>query len=406
MDNQIIGVLAGIRVADFCQQVVGASTSGYLADFGAEVIKIESQAKVDGLRLLEPFKDRKPDVEGSACFARTNQNKLSVLINLKKPKGIELAKKLVSISDVVTENFSVGVIERLGLGYDQLKQVKPDLIYCRIAFAGSSGPYSKMRGMGGLSQAMGGLNELTGYPEGLPCAPEGAYTDNYCPPLWAAAIIAALEHRRKTGKGQFIDCSIFEAAVECIGLAILDYSANNRIQTRHGNYSPNAAPHGVYRCKGRDSWCAIAVSTQDEWHAFCDVLGNPRWTRDEKFSSLAGRLANVSEVDEKINEWTREYSADEVMRMMQEAGVPAGRVSAPLEMYDPQLRHRNHFWQAKEPELEPFVYEAPAARLSKGGASLWRPQPHMGENNEYVFLQLLDLSDEEYAQYVGEEIIY
>lgn len=399
-------VLSGIRVIDFGQGAIDPMMSSYLADFGAEVVKVESYTRMDFIRGATLVDDKR-DPDRNLIFNRYNQNKLSALINLKQPKGIALAKRLVSIADVVTENFTVGVFERLGLGYEELRKVKPDIIMLSSSFGGRTGPYRDFRGQGSVIAAMQGLDELTGWPDREPVSPGVAFPDHYMPWMWAIVIIAALEYRRQTGKGQFIDGSSFEGGLDILDTAIADYIVNGRVLTRRGNRHLAAAPHGVYRCRGEDRWCAITVFNDEEWQSFCRVLGNPAWVSAEKFSTLLGRLRNADELDQLVEEWTAQQTAEDIMHQLQQAGVAAGVVANAKDVYeDPQLVHREHFWETKEPGMEGFTLEAPSALLSETPARLQRRAPFMGEHNDYVFRELLGLPPEEYTRLVEEKIIY
>ena len=398
--------LSDIRVIDFGAGGIDPITCQYLADFGAEVIKVESNSKLDFVREIGPFVDGERNPDRCIGFVRYNQNKLSALINLKQPKGIELAKKLVSIADVVTQNFSLGVFERLGLGYEELRKVKPDIIMLSSSFGGETGPYRHFRAHGNLVATIAGLDEVTGWPDRPPDS-RGAFSDHWLPYTWVIAIIAALEHRQRTGKGQFIDASSVEGTVDVLDTAITDYAVNGRILKRRGNRNPAAAPYGVYCCQGDDRWCAITVFTDQEWQSFCRVLGNPAWTTEERFSTLLGRLENVDDLDQLVGEWTREQRAEELMSRLQEAGVAASVVKNGKDLCeDPQLIHRGHFWEPNELELEGFTFEAPPAILNKTPARFQRSAPLVGEHNDYVFCDLLGLDAEEYAKLVEEKVIY
>ncbi len=400
------GVLNDVRVIDFGQGAIDPVMSSYLADFGAEVIKVESYTRMDFIRGAT-FHEGKRDPDRNLTFNRYNQNKLSALINLKEPRGIELAKKLVSKGDVVTENFTVGTFERLGLGYDVLRKVKPDIIMLSSSFGGRTGPYKDFRGQGSVIGAMQGLDELTGWPDREPVSPGTAFPDHYMPWMYAIIVIAALEYRRQTGKGQFIDGSSFEGGLDILDTAVTDYVVNGRALTRRGNRHPSASPHGVYRCLGEDRWCAISVFGDKEWQSFCRVLGNPPWAAEKRFTTLLGRLEHAEELDLLVQEWTSKQIAEDVMLKLQRAGIAAGVAANAKDVYeDPQLAHRKHFWDTDEPGMETFTFEAPAALLSKTPASLQRRAPFMGEHNDYVFRELMGLSEGEYTKLVEEKVIY
>lgn len=399
--------LSGIRIIDFGQIAIDPLMTSYLADFGAEVIKVESTVRLDSSRGSAWFAGDKRDPDRNLLFARYNQNKIGVLINLKHPKGVVLAKKLISIADVVTENMTVGTFRRLGLGYEELRKVKPDIIMISASFGGETGPYRDFRGQGYIIHTLEGVTDLTGWPDRGPASPAGALTDHYVPWMWGTLVLAALEYRRRTGKGQFIDGSSFEGCLDVLDTAIADYSVNKRVLKRRGNRHPAAAPHGVYRCQGDERWCAIAIFNDAEWQSFCQVLGNPAWTSEERFSTLVRRLEHVDQLDQLVEEWSREQRAEDIMLKLQQAGVAAAVVGNTKDLYeDPQLIHREHFWEPPEPGLEPFTFEAPPARLSKTPAYLQRRFPLVGEHNDYVFRELLGLDSKEFAQLVEEEVIF
>ncbi len=225
--------------------------------------------------------------------------------------------------------------------------------------------------------------------------------------MWATVILAALEHKRQTGRGQFIDGSSFAGCLDILGTAIPDYSANANVQTRRGNRHLAAAPHGVYRCQGEDRWCAIAVFSDQKWQSFCQVLGNPAWTSEERFSTLLGRLENADELDQLVEDWTRQQKAENIALELQKARVAAEVVKNIKDLHeDPQLIHREHFWEPEEPGFELFTFEAPPARLSKTPAVFQRRSPFLGEHNDYVFSELLGIDAKEYAQLVEEKVIF
>jgi crotonobetainyl-CoA:carnitine CoA-transferase CaiB-like acyl-CoA transferase len=379
--------------------------TSYMADFGAEVIKLESNTRVDFGRRTEYYVG-KADPNMNIYTDRCNQNKYGVLLNLRHPKAADLAKRLVKLADVVTENYTAGTMERLGLGYDELKKAKPDIIMVSCSFAGQYGPYRDFRGQGYIVSAFQGINDLTGWPDRTPDTPSSAFMDHYMPWMVVTTLLAALEHRDKTGRGQYLDFSDFEGCLDVLDTAILDYNINGRALSRQGNHHRAAAPHGAYRCQGDDRWCAIAVFNDEEWRSFCKVIGNPAWTRAERFNTLTGRLKNVDELDGLVEAWTQDQKAEDVMLKMQQSGVGAMVVKNAKDVYeDPQLAYRDHFWDPGDDSLKPFTFEAPSARLSKTPARLYRRFPFMGEHNDWVYEELLGLSSEEFGQLVEEGVI-
>jgi len=399
--------LSGVRILDFGQIAMVPIGTSFLADFGAEVIKVESFANLDpGRRGDTMAVDTPPDPDRNLLFARYNQNKLGVLINLKKPKGVALAKKLVGISDVVIENFTVGVMSRLGLGYEELRKAKADIIMLSASFGGQTGPYRDFRAQGFVLAALQGIDDLTGWPDLGPVSPASAFGDHYIPFMYAVQIMAALEYRSRTGKGQFIDGSSFEGCLDVLDTAITDYSVNGRVLKRRGNRHPAVAPHGVYQCQGDERWCAIAVFSDAEWQSFARVL-NLTWTSEARFSTLLGRLENVDALDHLVEEWTRPQQAEDVALKLQRAGIAAEVVKNIKDLHeDAQLTYRKHYWEPEEPGLAPFTFESPSARLSKTPARFQRRYPLLGEHNDYVFRELLGLDAEEYTQLIEEKVVY
>ncbi len=404
--DQPKAALTGVRIVDLGQGAIDPMTTAFLAGFGAEVIKVESYRHLDFIRRGEFYVNDRRDPNNNYHFSRYNQNKLSVLINATMPKGVELIKRIVAISDVVTENFTVDVIHRWGLDYEELRKVKPDIIMLSAAFGGQSGPYRNFRGQGNVIHALQGLNDLTGWPDRWPSAPAAAFGDHYLPYMWSTVIMAALQYRRRTGKGMFIDGSSFEGCLDTLDTAVADYSANGRVLQRRGNRHPAAAPHGVYRCRGEERYCAITVFTDDEWQSFVKVMGSPDWAQQAKFATLTARLKNVDELEKLVEEWTSQQTAEDVMNKLQAAGVAAGVVKNIKDLHeDVQLAHRNHFWFSEEPGMEAYTFEAPSARLTKTPARFYRRGPLLGEHNDYIFFELLKMDPEEFGKLIEEGVI-
>ncbi len=306
---------------------------------------------------------------------------------------------------MVTESFTPGVMERFGLSYDDLRKVKRDIIMISMSAQGRNGPHSNHSAFGHVQQALCGVNHLTGWPDGYPTGVHGPYTDYFIPHLCATVLIAALDYRRRTGKGQYIELSQLEAGIHTLETAILDYTVNGREQSRVGNRHPQAAPHGAYRCQGEDRWCAIAVFTDEEWQKFCRVLNNPEWSKASRFTTLADRLENNDELDHLVEEWTVNHSAERIMEMMQEAGVAAGVVQTSQDLHaDPQLKHRNHYWILDHVETGPATYDSPAYKLSKTPSQGRMPAPCLGEHNAFVCTELLGISDEEFVKLMAEGV--
>jgi len=398
-------VFEGIKVVDFSWYVVGPQTAGYFGYHGAEVIRVESTLSVDGLRKSGPFKDGINGLNRSGYFNNQNLNKYGLTLNLKLPKAVEIAKKLIARADIVTESFTPGVMERFGIGYEDLKKIKPDIIMISMGAQGRGGPYSNHSAFGHVQQALCGVNHLTGWPDGFPGGVHGPYTDFFIPHIAASAVIGALEYRNRTGKGQYIELSQLETSIHCLETAILDYTANGNEQCRIGNRHPQASPHGAYRCLGDDRWCAIAIFTDEEWQSFRRVIGNPAWTDDPRFSSLTSRLENADELDCLVEAWTCRNTAEQIMNCLQAAGVAAGVVQTSQDLHaDPQLEHRNHYWVLDHTEIGPSTYDSPAFKLSRTPSQGRTAAPCMGEHTQYICSELLGISDEQFVELLTEGV--
>lgn len=328
------------------------------------------------------------------------------VLDLTDEKGLLCGKILGDLwADVVIESNAPGVMPKLGLAYEDLRRIKPDIIMLSTNQLGQTGPWRLFKAYGAQAAAMAGFYYLTGHPDEDPPAVFGAYTDMVSPQWTVCATLAALDYRRRTGKGQYLDHSQFEAGVHWLATTVLDYAINGRVAERMGNRDPYAAPHGVYPCRGDDRWCTIAVTNDEEWRSFCKVIGNPDWAKEGKFATLVGRKGNEDELDRLVAERTQNYSPEEVMTLMQRAGVPAGVVATSEDLHhDPQLKHRGHFQVLEHKEMGPTVYDSPPYRLSKTPAQLYRAAPCMGEHNEYVCKEILGMSDEEIADLMAEGI--
>jgi benzylsuccinate CoA-transferase BbsF subunit len=397
--------LRGIRVADFGWRAVAPISARMLAWGGAEVVRIESTTRHDGARLIPPLT---PGVEGSynvsGWFNNYNSNKLSVSLNLRHPAGRDLALKLVSISDIVVENFAGGVMDRLGLGYEELRRAKPDIIMASHSLTGLSGPWRHVRGHGPMAASMAGMHALSGYPDREPIAPGQAYTDYVVNPHHSAyALLAALHFRRRTGRGQYIDLAQYESIVQTTGTMVLEYTTLGRSHERSGNRSPYAAPQGVYPClpeerngTPEERWCAVSVEGDEEWCALCRVIERPELGDERRYATAAARADHADEIDAIISAWTAKRRAEDVMLRLQEAGVAAGVVqdSEDLLTRDPQLAARGHYRRVVHAEAGETRYDGPPFTLSACPIEL-RPAPLLGEHNDYVFKELLGLSDAE-----------
>ncbi|MBI2830291.1 MAG: CoA transferase [Chloroflexi bacterium] len=372
-------VLHNFRILDFSWVLAGPYTTRILADFGAEVIKVQSPAQPEA-----------EDAFNRAYFNAWNRNKLSITLNLNKPDGITIAKKLVAISDAVVENFAPRVMANWGLGYGNLRKIKPDIIMVSLSTMGHSGPLRHYIGFGPTVHALSGMTYLTSYPGRPPTGLGFSYADHIAGLFATLALLGALEHRRRSGEGQYIDISETEATASLLGEAFLEYGITGREVEPAGNSSREAAPHGVYRCEGNDRWCAISVSNQEEWRGLKKAIGL-LWTHSRKFATLAGRLKNAAEMDRLLEDWTRERTAEEVMARLQEYGVPSGVVQNAQDLAnDPQLKARGFF--VKQGDL---VMDANPIRLSDTPAKYKKVASALGQDNDYVYGELLGMTAKE-----------
>ncbi|MBI2871652.1 MAG: CoA transferase [Chloroflexi bacterium] len=407
--------LEGYRVLDFGSAWAGPMAAQLLADMGAEVIKVESRARMDGLRLGRPIVgddvaggDRGlwPDLQ--PAFHGFNRNKLSITVNLKHPEGVALIKRLVPMADVVTNNFAPGVMERLGLGYEELRAIRRDIIVVSMPAAGESGPLKDIIAYATIIHALSGLMSMVGY-EGEPLVGQlqAAWSDALAAMHAAVATATALYHRRRTGEGQYIEVSQWEATTSMLGEAIMDYAMNGRVAGPMGNYHPMMAPHNNYPCRGDDRWVSIAVASEEEWQAFCRALGDPEWARDTKFADAFQRQRNRAELDARIAEWTCQHDAHEVTEFLQGAGVAAMTVMNIEDQFlDPHFRERGFHVEVEHPKVGlEWLYGQPWL-LSDTPGSVRRHAPLLGEHNEYVFRQLLEIPAEEYERLVKEQALY
>ena len=400
--------LEGIKVVEFAAYAAGPTVGKHLADQGATVVHVESKARPDGFRThYPPYKDNIYGLNRSGLFALCNNDKLGITLNLKMaPKATELAKRIVVWSDVVIENFSPGTMKRLGLDYETLKEVKPDLIMLSSSNLGQNGPHAQHAGFGSQLSSLAGFTNLTGYPDGPPQILYGPYIDYIAVAYGAIALLAALGYRARTGKGNYIDLAQYEAGLQFLGPILLDYKVNGKVATRNANRAPNGAPHGAYPCKGDDTWCVISVFSEKEWQALCQAMETPPWVEDARFKTLQSRKEHEGILDQKISEWTSRFTAQEVMEKLQAAGVRAGVVNTMKDLYtDPQLTHRGQWIELEHPEIGKMHYQRPPFTLTKTVSGPERRDPLLGEHNAHFYRNLLGLSEREYQELSNEGVI-
>jgi benzylsuccinate CoA-transferase BbsF subunit len=397
---------AGLKILDFFWVAVGPMTTSYFAEYGATVVRVESRQRPDTLRNAPPHGGGVAGLNRSGYYANYNASKYSVGLNMAHPKGIELVRRLVRWADVVTENFTPGTMEKWGLGYAELCQIKPDIIMMSASMLGRGGPYSKQPGFGAVLSSLSGMTGLTGWPDRAPTNPYGAYTDFIVPRFAVPALIAALDYRRRTGCGQHLDISQLEGALHFMAPVIMDYTANGREQQRHGNRDAAAAPHAAYPCQGEDCWCTIACTTDAEWEALCQVMGHPAWTQEARFATLRGRKAHEDELDARLSDWTKTWEAPALMAALQGADVPCGVVQTTKDLVeDAQLQHRGHFVYLDHPEVGRHPVQRSEFRLSRAPAEHRWPVPSLGQHTVQVCKEMLGMADDDINALVEEHVL-
>jgi benzylsuccinate CoA-transferase BbsF subunit len=396
--------LEGVKVLDFTWAALGPMTCDYLAVYGAEVIKIETENRPDPWRTMSPFAGNEPGLDRSGLFAFANADKYSMALNLKHPRGIELARRLVQWADVVVESYTPGSMARLGLGYEDIKKIRPDIIMLSTCMYGQTGPFTSLPGFGLTLTGASGISHLAGWPD-RPPLPSGAYTDFVVPKFNVLALISALDYRRRTGKGQYLDISQLEAALHFQIPVLLEYTANGRELGRIGNRSVYAAPQGVYRCRGENRWCAISIESDEEWNNFCVAVDRGEWIEDSRFATRMARMENLEQLNILIEEWTQDCEAEEVMRILQNAGVSAGAAQNGEQLdKDPQLKHRQYYCELDHSEMGKVSYSGFSMKMSATPYEIKRGAPRLGEHTEYVCSEILKMTNEEFVQLLNEGV--
>jgi benzylsuccinate CoA-transferase BbsF subunit len=419
------GILDGIKVISMGSAWAGPYVGRVLAEMGAEVFRIEFPGRDlgGGVRrdpeLLEPWKKKllakgmsQEDIEKVAkpdpgYVGNYHPNNYNFGLDLRQDRGKEIYKRLIKITDIVIDGWSPRVMADFGLGYSALKEIKPDIIYVSIPGLGMTGPERDVRMWGTGCEFLGGLTSIRGYSGGEPHRASGFIVDGISSPHILTAILAALNYRAETGKGQHADVAQAECGTSIMGEAIMDYSINKRVATPTGNRHPCYAPHNVYQCKGDDRWVTIAVTTEEEWHAFCDAIGNPEWTKASKFAGMLSRWQNQEELDSLIGEWTAQHDHYAIQQILQRAGVPAAAVVDLEEhiLYDPQVKDRDVYqWLTYHDGVADPVFRVPWV-FSKNPTRLKWCGPHTGQHNDYVLKEVLSVSDEEIAKLAEENVI-
>lgn len=411
--------LDGVRILDLSQVAIGPYATLLLASLGAQVIKVESHRRADTSRgavapstptqmIQYPYGE--PGAQPwnrAAYFNQRNRGKFGVTLDFASPGGKALIRRFAATSDALVENFRAGVLDRQGLGWEALREVNPRLVHLKLSSQGATGPERDYGSLGSTLEQTAGIASLTGYDDGVPLLTNETYPDPVAGILGVGALIAGLRRVRQTGQGQFIDFSQREATVGLLGDALMDFELNGRVAGPIGNRDPVSAPHGVYPCLGEDAWIAIAVETDEQWRGLRTAMGDPAWADDRRFGTHAGRREFQDEIDERLAAWTAGYEHNELMRLLQGHGVPAGAVLNGVELLaDPQLGARG-WWEQVTPTAigRAFPMITPPWRMSASPQAPLSPAPLLGEHNDSIYRDLLGLSAAEYAEYQAAGVI-
>jgi crotonobetainyl-CoA:carnitine CoA-transferase CaiB-like acyl-CoA transferase len=398
----------GIHVLDFTWYGVGPVTTKYLADNGADLIRIESAARPDGLRLAPPWKDAKPGINNSQFFASYNTSKKGITLDMSKPKAREIFLRLLPWADVVAESFTPKTLRQWGLDYDHLRELKPNLVMLSTCMQGQTGPHRDYPGFGNLMAALAGFYHIAGYSDSELCPPYGAYTDFIAPRFSACALIAALDYRRRTGQGQYIDMAQYEAALHNLAPALIEFFVSGRILGPNGNRSARYAPHGAYRCADEDRherWLALAVANNHEWQEMLKVIGNP--PVDPRFNTMLGRMEHREALDSFLGQLLRERQAEELTRALQAIGVSAYPVQNCMDLHrDENLQAFGYWHWLDHATMGPSPYEGLQHRLSCTPGELRSPAPSLGQHNDEVLGDLLGMSGAEIEQLKQEKVVF
>ena len=385
--------LHGIRVLDLSWIIAGPTATRFMAAMGAEVIKVGSARRPD------------PSTRGPA-FQAYNQSKLYASLNISTTEGLALVKQLLAVSDVVIENFAAGVIERLGLGYEAVSAVRPDIIMVASSGTGHSGPHKDYVAYGSLLQHYTGWNSISGYPGREPVT-GGLWADPWVGMELAMVTAAALNNRALTGQGQYVDFSMAEALSASIPEAVLDYQMNGRVKEPLGNRDDWYAPHGVYHCSGADRWVAIAVTSDAEWDSLCRLIERPDLAADPRYADAAGRREHPDQLDAAITEWTLQHEDRQATQLLQEAGVPSGPSQDILRVFhEPQLSEAGYFSRLRTSDGELRDLPGLPWRFEGEQGPYLTEAPVLGQHNFYVYQELLGLSGLEMDRMVQEQVIY
>jgi len=402
-----LNFLRGIRIADFTWAGAGPFCTKVFSDFGAEVIKVESSSRVDPVRSGGPYKDGVPGINRSGYFASRNSGKKSISLDLKSEEGKKLALRLIQESDVVTNNFGPGVMQRLGLGYDDVKKIKPDIIHLSMPMYGQEGPLASLLGVGMTISAVSGLLWLTAYGPDDPVGPGTHFPDHAANPYHAAfAILGALRYRRKTGRGMRIDLAQVESTINFVGPAVVEYGTTGQEPVQTGNRSVADAPHNLFKCLGDDAWCAIAVQDDTQWRALATAMKSAELLKDQTLQKSENRSKRVDEIEARVASWVATQKAADVVQILQQAGVPSAIVARSKDLLtdNHHLAERGYWQQIDHPEVGETTFTSPPYLIDGKRLELKRP-PLIGEHTEMVLRDILGCDAKEIERLKAEGIL-
>ena len=401
--------LDGLNVLDLSWVVAGPLIGRALADFGARVVRVESSRRIETARLMQPFHGGKPGVENSALYGNCNAGKLGLTVNLKTEAGRGVVRDLARWADVVIESFSPGQMAKWGLDYAALSRDNPSLIMLSTSIAGQTGPWSALAGYGNVGASLSGFQHLAGWEARLPLGPFGPYTDYLGPRLALVVLLAALEDRRRTGRGRYIDVAQVEAGVFFLSPQVAHYGFDGTVAQRRGNRDDVFAPHGVYPCQaedGKERFVAIAARNNAEWRRLAETMGRSDLADRADLRTAEQRRARADFLDEQIAQWTKTRRAADVEQCLQAVGVPAHRSASSADFAaDPQLAHRGHLVRLPHPIHGQTTVEGPRYLLSDTPGEVTRPAPTLGQDNEYVLRDILGYSEERIAQLTEDGVL-
>ncbi|WP_439815460.1 CaiB/BaiF CoA transferase family protein [Zavarzinia sp. CC-PAN008] len=390
--------LAGLKVLDLAWVVAGPLIGRSLADYGATVIRIDSARRVETARLMGPFPGGRFDVQQSTLYENCNAGKFGLSLDLRKAAAQDVVRDLAAWADVAVESFTPGQLAKWGLGYDVLSAANPSLILLSTALMGQSGPHTRYSGYGNHGAAIAGFQNIVGPQGGTPIGPFGPYTDYVAPRFGLVALLAALDHRRRTGKGCHLDVAQSEAGLQFLAPHIADASVTGRVLDGQGNRDAAMAPHGVFACAGQDQWLALAVRSDAEWQRLALLAGGEGLAADPRFMTLRDRKANEDALEALLEAWTRHHDGPSLQEMLQAHGIPAHlAVDSAAFMADPQLLARDHFVRLPHPLMGEAVVEASRYRLSETPAAYDRAAAVYGRDNAHVLRDVLGYDDERIA---------